>query len=94
MDMYFIKSEEKTMPDILTMSQRGQITLPVALRTEYDLKSGDKIFGEKTEDGYLLRGPKKTLLEYAGCLTSSYSVEEEEEIAKEGLSRHVLEDGE
>ena len=84
------------MPDILTMSQRGQITLPVALRTEYDLKSGDKIFGEKTKDGYLLRGPKKTLLEYAGCLSSSYSysVEEEEEVAKEGLSRHVLEDGE
>ena len=82
------------MPDILTMSQRGQITLPAALRVEYELKSGDKIFGEKTKDGYLLRGPKKNLLEYAGCLTSSLSIEEEEEIAKEGLSRHVLEGGE
>ena len=79
------------MPDILVMSQRGQVTLPAALRAEYELKSGDKIFGEKTKDGYLLRGPKKTLLEYAGCLTSPYSVEEEEELAKEGLSKHVLE---
>jgi bifunctional DNA-binding transcriptional regulator/antitoxin component of YhaV-PrlF toxin-antitoxin module len=82
------------MPEILTVSQRGQITLPVSLRTEYGLKAGDKIFGEKTEAGYLLRGPKKNLLEYAGSLSSSCSIEEEEEKAKEGLSKHVLEDGE
>jgi AbrB family looped-hinge helix DNA binding protein len=82
------------MPEILTVSQRGQVTLPVDLRTEYGLKAGDKIFIEKTKGGYLLRGPKKNLLEYAGCLTSSYSIEEEEEKAKEGLSQHVLKDEE
>ena len=82
------------MPEILTISQRGQITLPVNLRIEYGLKAGDKIFIEKTKGGYLLRGPKKTLLEYAGCLTSSYSIEEEEEKAKEGVSQHVLKDEE
>jgi len=82
------------MTEILTMSQRGQVTLPVELRAEYGLKAGDKIFVEKTKNGYLLRGPKKNLLEYAGCLTSVYSVEEEEERAKAGLSQHVLDDGE
>ena len=82
------------MTEILTMSQRGQVTLPVELRAEYGLKAGDKIFVEKTKNGYLLRGPKKNLLEYAGCLTSVYSVEEEEEIGKAGLSQHVLEGGE
>jgi len=82
------------MTEILTISQRGQVTLPVALRVEYSLKAGDKIFVEKTKDGYLLRGPKKNLLEYAGCLIPAYSVEEEEERAKAGLSKHVLEDGE
>jgi AbrB family looped-hinge helix DNA binding protein len=76
------KSEEYILPEVLTMSQRGQVTLPVSLRTEYGLKAGDKIFVEKTKDGYLLRGPKRTLLEYAGCLTSPYSIEEEEEKAK------------
>ena len=50
------------MPEILTMSQRGQVTLPVGLRAEYGLKAGDKIFMEKTKDGYLLRGPKKICL--------------------------------
>jgi AbrB family looped-hinge helix DNA binding protein len=78
------------MTEILTMSQRGQVTLPVDLRIEYGLKAGDKVFIEKTNGGYLLRGPKKTLLEYAGSLTSPYSIEKEEEIAKEGLSQHVL----
>jgi len=82
------------MPEILTMSQRGQVTLPVGLRAEYGLKAGDKIFMEKTKDGYLLRGPKKNLLEYAGCLSSPYSIEEEEDRAKEGLSKHILEGGE
>ena len=82
------------MPEILTMSQRGQVTLPVGLRTEYGLKAGDKLFLEKTKNGYLLRAPKKNLLEYAGSLSSPYSIEEEENRAKEGLSRHVLEDGE
>ena len=55
------------------------------------MQTGDKIFGEKTQDGYLLRGPKKILLEYAGSLTSQYSIEEEEERAQAGLSRHTLE---
>ena len=82
------------MPEILTMTQRGQVTLPAGLRADYGLKAGDKIFVEKTKDGYLLRGPKKNLLEYAGCLTSPYSIEEEENRAKEGLSQHVLGDGE
>jgi len=82
------------MSEILTISQRGQVTLPVSLRAEYSLKAGDKIFLDKTKNGYLLRAPKKKLLEYAGCLSSPYSIEEEEDIAKEGLGRHVLEDGE
>jgi bifunctional DNA-binding transcriptional regulator/antitoxin component of YhaV-PrlF toxin-antitoxin module len=30
------------MREILTMSQRGQITLPVGLRSEYGLRAGDK----------------------------------------------------
>ena len=81
------------MTEILTMSQRGQVTLPVGLRAEYGLRAGDKIFMEKTKDGYLLRGPKKNLLEYAGCLSSHYSIEEEEERAKEGLSQYVLFEG-
>jgi len=78
------------MPEILTISQRGQVTLPAGLRAEYGLKAGDKVFMEKTSDGYLLKGPKKNLLEYAGCLSSPYSIEEEEEKAKDGLSKHVL----
>jgi AbrB family looped-hinge helix DNA binding protein len=80
--------------EVLTISQRGQITLPVGVRTKHGLKGGDKIFLEETETGYLIRTPKKGLLDYAGCLVSVYSVEEEEEIAKAGLSHHVLEGGE
>lgn len=56
------------MPDMLTVSTKGQITLPVDFRKEYGLKSGDKIFGEVTENGYLIKAPKKGLLDYAGFI--------------------------
>jgi AbrB family looped-hinge helix DNA binding protein len=56
------------MSDMMTVSTKGQITLPVDLRTEFGLKAGDKIFGEKTPGGYLIRRPKKGLLDYAGFI--------------------------
>ena len=56
------------MPDMLTVSTKGQITLPVDLRVEYGLDAGDKIFGERTEAGYVLKRPKKGLMDYAGFI--------------------------
>ena len=48
------------MPDMITVSTKGQITLPADLRAEYGIEAGDKIFGERTEEGYILKRPKKT----------------------------------
>jgi len=56
------------MVDMLTVSKKGQITLPIEIRKKYGLKSGDRIFAEGTEDGYLIRRPKKGLLDYAGFI--------------------------
>jgi AbrB family looped-hinge helix DNA binding protein len=49
---------------MLTVSTKGQITLPIDLRIEYGLDAGDKIFGERTDEGYILRRPKKGLLDF------------------------------
>ena len=79
------------MPDMLTVSTKGQITLPVDLRVEYGLEAGDKIFGEKTEEGYVLKRPKKGLLDYAGFIkTDKIDPEAEEEAIKEGAVARFL----
>jgi len=79
------------MPDMLTVSAKGQITLPVDLRQKYKIESGDKVFGEEVEAGYLIRRPKKGLLDYEGFIKGvSYDAETELELAKAGLSVHVL----
>jgi AbrB family looped-hinge helix DNA binding protein len=69
------------MPDMMTISTKGQITLPANLRTKYGLKAGDKIFGEKTPMGYLLKRPKRGLLEYAGFIKVDKIDSEAEELA-------------
>ena len=56
------------MPDMLTVSTKGQITLPVDLRAEYGIHAGDKIFCERMDIGYVIRRPKKGLLDYAGFI--------------------------
>ena len=82
------------MPDMMTISTKGQITLPVELRTEYGLKAGDKIFGEKTPEGYLIRQPKKGLLEYAGFIKVDKIDPEAEELAiqEAAVARYFGED--
>ena len=79
------------MPDMMTVSTKGQITLPVELRAEYGIQAGDKIFGEKTDEGYVLKRPKKNLLDYEGFIKGvSYDEETELTMAMSGLSAHVM----
>ena len=79
------------MPDMLTVSTKGQITLPITLRQKYKIESGDKVFGEEVEAGYLIRRPQKGLLDYEGFIKGvSYDAKTELEMAQAGLSSHVL----
>ena len=83
------------MPDMLTVSTKGQITLPVDLRIEYGIEPGDKIFGEMTDLGYVIKRPKKGLLDYEGFIKGvSYDAETELAMAQAGLSAHIMGDEE
>ena len=46
------------MSYMMTVSTEGQITIPMEIREEFGIKPGDKLLGEKTEEGYLIRRPK------------------------------------
>ena len=78
------------MPDMLTVSTKGQITLPVALRTKYGIEPGDRIFGEMTDIGYVIKRPKKGLLDYKGFIKDSYDPQKDLALAVEAASAHVM----
>ena len=78
------------MLDMLTVSTKGQITLPADLRFEYGLEAGDKIFCERTEDGYVLKRPKKGLLDYKGFIKAPYDPEKDMALAVKSASAHVM----
>ena len=78
------------MPDMLTVSTKGQITLPVDLRTKFNLAPGDKVFGEMTDIGYVIMRPKKGLLDYKGFIKDSYDPERDLALAVEAASVHVM----
>ena len=78
------------MPDMLTVSTRGQITLPMLLRTEFGIEPGDKVFGEITDIGYVIKRPKKGLLDYKGFIKESYDPKKDLALAVEAASDHVM----
>ena len=78
------------MPDMLTVTTKGQITLPIGLRTEYGIEPGDKVFGEMTEIGYVIKRPKKGLLDYKGFIKDSYDPKKDLGLAVEAAATHVM----
>lgn len=78
------------MPDMMTVSTKGQITIPIEIRTSFGLKPGDKIFGEETAEGYCIRRPKKNLLDYKGFVKVKSDPEAEREEAMRGVATHVM----
>ena len=78
------------MPEMMTVSTKGQITLPSGIREEFGIHAGDKIFGELPEYGFLIRKPKKGLLDYAGFIKAKYDPEADREAAINGAAAHAL----
>ena len=76
-----------------TLTSKGQITLPKALRDELHLKAGDKIDFERNDDGsYVLRPRNVSVASLKGILKDKYkgppkTVEEMQEAIVESAGR-------
>jgi AbrB family looped-hinge helix DNA binding protein len=82
------------MPDILTVSAKGQITLPADIRVDFGINAGDKVFAEKTEIGYVIKRPKKGLMDYAGFIKADkVDLEAEEKAVKDGAAARCFGEG-
>lgn len=42
-------------PDVITVSSKGQITIPSSLRRQYDLEEGDRLIAVPLEEGIMLK---------------------------------------
>jgi AbrB family looped-hinge helix DNA binding protein len=78
------------MPDMLTISTKGQVTLPADLRVDFGLSAGDKVFAEKMDVGYVIKRPKKGLLEYKGFIKDAYDPEKDLTLAIDAATAHIL----
>ncbi len=78
------------MAEMMTVSHKGQITIPVEIREKYGIKGGDRVFGEEIEEGFIIRKPKKNLLDYKGFIKAKPGSQTEGEAARQGLSAHVM----
>lgn len=79
------------MSEMIAISTKGQIVIPKKIRNELDIEAGDRLFVSVEDGTIMLKKPKKTIWDLAGSIPGrGLSIEEEEEIAMEGLARHVL----
>jgi len=68
----------------ITISAKGQISIPAELRRRYDLNMGDQLIVRETEQGLVLTPvPDHPTLALRGCLKSKYGKKLNEELLDE-----------
>lgn len=79
------------MNEVMTVSSKGQITIPVAVREKYGIKPGDRVLGEMLKAGFFLRKPLD-FFAFKGVLSDGPAVPgNEEELLTEEAGRCLLE---
>jgi AbrB family looped-hinge helix DNA binding protein len=74
------------MSESTRVTEKGQATIPKALREKYDIEPGDEVVWIETDDGIVVR--KRTRTDARGLLVSDdTSRERREEIAEELTDR-------
>ena len=76
-----------------TVSQKGQITLPIAARRALGIKPRDKITLEIRDQELVIRKYPR-FLDLKGSIKSTrrYSIQEEKQAMMAAVARHVLDD--
>lgn len=60
-----------------SITPKGQVTIPVSIREELNLKPGDKILYEKKPDGIFLKPAKRNMLHDYGFLKGRIKLEKD-----------------
>ena len=78
------------MSELITISNKGQITIPLQFREKLMLKSGDKVYCEVVDGAFVCKKPVD-FFSLRGCLGKAGIPENEEELFTNAVAEHVLE---
>lgn len=76
---------------ISTVTTKGQVTIPIAIRKKHGLGPHDKV-DFITEGGRIILIPVKTLRDFRGVVKGKGDCHTERQVAKDGVSRRTLEE--
>jgi AbrB family looped-hinge helix DNA binding protein len=77
------------MDEIMTVSMKGQITLPPRVRARLGIKAGSRIIGEQTSEGFILKKPRD-FFDLKGCFRGGKIPDDEEEILSPDAGESML----
>jgi AbrB family looped-hinge helix DNA binding protein len=80
------------MSEIITVSSKGQITIPSTLRKKYGIKAGDRVFAETRDNGFLIKKPLD-IFELQGFLSGVHIPDDEEDLLTPEMGRQIMERG-
>jgi AbrB family looped-hinge helix DNA binding protein len=78
------------MSELMTVSTKGQITIPLSLREKYHIQAGDKLFTEPCENGFFIKKPKD-IFALEGFLSGVNIPDNEEELLTPEAGRRIME---
>jgi AbrB family looped-hinge helix DNA binding protein len=74
----------------MTVSTKGQITIPFSLRERYGIRAGDKLFSESHQDGFFVKKPKD-IFTLEGFLSGVNIPDDEEDLLTPEGGRQIME---
>ena len=78
------------MSESMTVSTKGQITIPLSLREKYGIQAGDRLFPEPHKDGFFIKKPKD-IFALEGFLSGVHIPDNEEELLTPEAGRQIME---
>jgi AbrB family looped-hinge helix DNA binding protein len=78
------------MVEILTVSPKGQITIPATLREKYAIKAGDRILLEPHDTGFFVKKPID-IFSLEGFLSCGHIPDNEEDLLTPEMGRQITE---
>ena len=78
------------MPELITVSNKGQITIPQRMRKQLMIQSGDKIYCDVVDHAFICKKPTD-FFSFKGCLGKSEIPENEEDLFIDSVAAHINE---
>ena len=78
------------MTEIMTVSTKGQITIPAAVRAKFGLNAGDRVIGELSGNTFLIKKPID-FFSLKGCFSGGCIPDNEEDLLTPEMGRQIME---